>query len=96
MRESLNRTFPNRSIGLGGQIPWPPSSPDIAPVIFFFWGSVNDQVFLSKLGSVVELRARINNAVASLTPQMLENTLGEIEYRLDILRATNGAYIARY
>jgi hypothetical protein len=30
---------------------------------------------------VVELRARINNAFASVLPQMLENTWREMEYR---------------
>jgi hypothetical protein len=46
-----------------------------------------------KLGSVVELRERIYNAVVSVTPQMLGNTLREIEYHLDILRPTNSAHI---
>jgi hypothetical protein len=52
---------------------------------FFSWGYVKDRVFRPKVGSVVELRARINSAVASVTPQMLENTWREIEYRLGIL-----------
>jgi hypothetical protein len=95
-RESLIQTFPNRWIGRDGPIPWPPRSPDITPQDFFFWDYVKDQVFRTKVGSVVELRARINNAVASVTPQMLENTWREIEYRLDILRTTNGAYIEMY
>jgi hypothetical protein len=40
---------------------------------FLLWGCVKDQVFRPKIGSVVEFPARINSAVASLTPQMLEN-----------------------
>jgi hypothetical protein len=45
---------------------------------------------------VVQLLARINSAVASVTPQMLENTWREIQYLLDILRATNSAHIEVY
>jgi hypothetical protein len=45
---------------------------------------VKDQVSHSKVGSVVLLYAGISSAVASVTPQMLENTWHEIEYRLDI------------
>jgi hypothetical protein len=37
-----------------------------------------------KVGSVLEFRARINTAVASVTLQTLENTRREIEYRSDI------------
>lgn len=42
------------------------------------------------------LRARIVEAVATITPDMLERTWTEIEYRLDILRATQGAHIETY
>jgi hypothetical protein len=96
VRKSLNKTLPNRWIGRDGPIPCPPRTPDITPLDFFFWGYVKDQVFRSKIGSVVELRARINNAVASVTPQMLEKTWRKIQYRLDILRATNGTQIEVY
>jgi hypothetical protein len=96
VRKSLNKTIPNRWIGRDGSITWLPRSPDITPLDFFFWGYVKNQVFRSKIASAVELRARINNTVASGTPQMLENTWREIQYRLDILRATNGAHIEVY
>jgi hypothetical protein len=58
---------------------------------FFLWSYANDQVFRPKVFSVVELSARINSSVASVTTQMLE-----IEYRLDILLATNGANVEKY
>jgi hypothetical protein len=45
---------------------------------------------------MVKLRAGINIVVASMTPRMLENTWREIEYRLGILRATNGADIEMF
>jgi hypothetical protein len=32
-------------------------------------------------------------AIKTVTPQMVENTWREIEYRLDILRATKGAHV---
>jgi hypothetical protein len=39
---------------------------------------------------VADLRQRIVEAVELITPHMLINTWQEIEYRLDICRATNG------
>jgi hypothetical protein len=65
-------------------------------VVFLFWGHIKDQVFRPKVASVVELRALISNTAASVIPQMLRNTWREIEYRLGILRATNGAQIEEY
>jgi hypothetical protein len=72
------------------------SLPRYNPNGFFFWGYVIDQIFSPKVDSLVELRARINSAVASVTPLMLENTRREIEYRLNILQATNGIHVEKY
>jgi hypothetical protein len=43
------------------------------------------------VSSLDELKLRIVAAIETVTPQMLENTLREIEYRSDMLRATKGA-----
>jgi hypothetical protein len=43
--------------------------------------------------SLDELKLRIVAAIETVTPQMLENTWRETEYRLDILRATKGANV---
>jgi hypothetical protein len=40
-----------------------------------------------------ELKLRIVVAIETVTPQMLENTWREIEYRLDILRVTKGMHV---
>ena len=39
------------------------------------------------------LKGRIQLAIRSVTPQMLKDFWREIEYRLDILRATKGAHV---
>ncbi|GFW55823.1 uncharacterized protein TNCV_122071 [Trichonephila clavipes] len=36
--ENLERTFPNRWIGSGGPVTWPPRSPDLSPLDFFSFG----------------------------------------------------------
>lgn len=45
VRDSLNGNFPNRWIGRGGAMLWPPQSPDFAPMDFFAWGYMRQQVF---------------------------------------------------
>jgi len=37
---------------------------------------------------ITNLKARITDAFAKITEDMLENTWREIDYRLDVLRAT--------
>lgn len=93
VRDYLNETFPNRWIGRDGPIPWPPRSPDITPLDFFFWGYVKDQVYSTRVDSIEHLKERIRNAIRSVTVDMLHSTWREIEFRLDILRATRGAHV---
>jgi len=89
----LDAAFPNRWIGRDGPTPWPPRSPDITPFGFCLWGCVKDKVFSTPIPDITNLKARITDAFATITEDMLENTWREIDYGLDVLRATKGAYV---
>ena len=66
------------------------------PLNFFLWGYVKDRVYRMPVRDVETLQSRIIEVLASVNEEMLENTWREIEYRLDILRATNGAHVEVY
>lgn len=61
VREYLNEIFPNRWIGREGFVPWPPRSPDLNPMDFFFWGYLKTLVYKDSVNNVEELRQRIIN-----------------------------------
>ena len=92
----LDATFPNRWIGRDGPTPWPPRSPDITPLDFFLWRYVKHKVFSTPVPDIINLKARITDAFATITEDMLGNTWREIYYRLDILHATKGARVEMY
>jgi hypothetical protein len=92
----IDETFPDRWIGRGGQIPWPPHSPDITPLYFFLWSYVKDIVYRTKVRDITNLKQRITDAIATIDESMLQRTWQEIEYHFDVLRATNGASIDVY
>ena len=98
VRRFLDATFRNRWIGRDGPIPWPPRPPDInpTPLDFLFWGYVRDKVFSTPVPDITNLKARITDAFATITERMLEITWRETDYRLDVLRATKGAYVEMY
>jgi hypothetical protein len=75
---------------------WAGRTSPLAPSLPPYWGYIMEPVLRPQVGSAAALRARINNAAASVTAQTLENTWREIEYHLDTLRATNGAHIQMY
>ena len=92
VRRVLDATFANRWIRRYGPTPRPPRSPDITPLTSFYRGYVKDKVFSTPVPDITNLKARITDAFATITEDMLENTWREIDYRLDVLRATKGAH----
>jgi len=70
---------------------YPPSPPD-----FFLWGYVKDKLFSTPVPDITNLKARITDAFATITEDMLENTWRETDYRLGVLRATKGAHVEVY
>ena len=53
-------------------------------------------MYRTKLRHMTDLRQRISNAIATIDETMLQQTWQEIEYRLDVLRATDGTHIEVY
>ena len=92
----LDETFPGRWVKRGGPTVWPPRSPDLTPLDFFARGLIKNVVYRRKVRDLADLRQRIIEAVELITPHMLINTCQELEYRLDICRATTGAHIEVY
>ena len=96
VRQFLNETFPDRWIGRDGPISWPPRLPDITPLNFFQWGYVKDIAYRKKVRDITDLKQRTSNAIDIIDEAMLQRTWQEIEYRLDVLRVTNGAHTEMY
>ena len=67
---------------------------------FIFFNSVQNNskrfVYRRKVRDLADLRQRIIEAVELVTPHMLINKWQELEYRLDICRATTGAHTEVY
>jgi len=92
----LEATFPNRWIGRDGPTPCPPRSTNIIPLDLFLWRYVKDDLFSTPVPDITYLKARITDTFATITEHILENTRREIDYRLDVLRATKGAHVEVY
>ncbi|KAJ4445621.1 hypothetical protein ANN_12303 [Periplaneta americana] len=58
-RRYLDRRFPDRWIGRGGPIAWPPRSPDLNPLDFYLWGHLKSLVYSSPVPDLESLPYRI-------------------------------------
>jgi phytoene/squalene synthetase len=54
------------------------------------------QVFFAANRWLDDLKTRIRNAISAIPADMLHRTWQELEYSLDVLRATKGAHIEVY
>jgi hypothetical protein len=72
---------------------WPPHSPDITLLDFFLWGYVKDKVYVTKVTGVEGLKTQIRDVVTTINRGMVAHTWEELEFRLDVLHATQGAHI---
>jgi hypothetical protein len=63
---TLDESFPNRWLGHGGPIAWPPRSPDLTPLDYYIWGhmklrSIHEKhcgiVFLQQQSTYVTIQA---------------------------------------
>lgn len=58
----LNEHFPNKWIGQGGPISWPPRSPDLNPLDFYLWGHMKQLVYHVEITTHQQLLERIQDA----------------------------------
>ena len=65
-------------------------------LIFSLWGYIKNIVYTEKIRNIQHLQERITSAIETVTRGMIQKTWQEIEFRLDVSRATNGAHIEKY
>jgi hypothetical protein len=65
-------------------------------VDLFLWCYVKDIVYRTKVRDITNLKQRITDAIATTDEGMLQRTWQEVECRLDVLHATNGADLEVY
>lgn len=58
--EYLNETYPNRWIGRGGTVAWPPRSPDLNPLDYFLWGYFKGAVYETTNDNEQQLRQKLH------------------------------------
>ncbi|GBM98300.1 hypothetical protein AVEN_179921-1 [Araneus ventricosus] len=77
-------------IGYGGCVEWPPRSPDLNPMDFFLWGYIKQRVYATPPPTLQELRNRITDACASVSPAMLYNAQREAQSRVQMCIVAEG------
>lgn len=86
----LNENFPNQWIGRRGEIEWPPRSPDLAPLDYFFWGCLKERVYKIQPRNLEELRNKIAEEAALIDAQMIRDAVDHFYHRLAFCQEADG------
>ncbi|GBM69740.1 hypothetical protein AVEN_75384-1 [Araneus ventricosus] len=96
VKQYLMETFQNQVIGYVGFVEWPRRSPDLTPLNFFLWGHIKGQVYATPPPTLQDLRRRITDPCASVTPTMFHNVQREIQSRVQMCIVANGEHFEQY
>ncbi|GBN33338.1 hypothetical protein AVEN_182748-1 [Araneus ventricosus] len=86
----IRNKFHQEVIGYGGCVEWPPRSPDLNPLDFFLYGCIKQRVYATPPPTLQELRNRITDACASMSPAMLYNVQREVQSRVQMCMVAEG------
>ncbi|GFW00350.1 transposase-like protein [Trichonephila clavipes] len=94
VRNHLDATCGERWIGRGGPVHWPPQSPDLSCLDYFFWGQMKSFVYETPVNSAEELEERISAAAGEIrnTPEILSNVRRSMKRRCEACITCGGRH----
>lgn len=91
--QHLNQCFPGKWIGTNAPIRWPPRSPCLNPMDYFVWGFLKNKIYDKSMPTnQQDLRQRISDAFAKITPEMVAKATSQISRRIDLCIQQNGLH----
>lgn len=71
---------------------WPPNSPDLNPLDFFFWGYLKDKVFKYKNRNRNKLKENFSDCIKSIEPELIEKVIHAFPSRIEKCLKAEGEY----
>ncbi|KAJ4434255.1 hypothetical protein ANN_22805 [Periplaneta americana] len=93
-RRYLDRRFPDRWIGRGGPIAWPPCSSDLNPLDFYLWGHLKSLVYSSPVPDLESLRNGIVACSEDIrnTPGVWDRVRRSMRHRCEVCIQAGGGH----
>jgi len=86
----LNQNFNAKWMGTNGPIRWPPRSPDLTPLDFFFWGHIKDKIYKNKSNTVEELREKFEECIYAIPNLSIFNATRAVVKRCEMCLDNHG------
>jgi len=89
----LKKAFGTRLLSRSIDFAWPPRSPDMTVPDFFLWGYLKSRVYQTRPQDLEDLKARIRQEIAAITPEMLIKVFKNFVQRLNNCVSHNGQHL---
>ena len=89
--ELLEEKFGEWIISRNGFVNWPPRSCDLTPLDYFLWGYVKS--YTNKPATLDALEANIRDAIAGITPQILDKVIKNWAERMKTCKRSRGGHL---
>lgn len=93
---TLNNYFRDKWIGTNGPIRWPPRSPDITPLDFFFWGHIKNKLYKMENLNIIQLKENFLECVNAISNIHIHNAINSIYRRCDQCIRRDGRQFENY
>lgn len=92
VRKYLNQVYGDNWFGTHSpDVQWPPRSPDLSVLDFFFWGFLKNEVYQEESNNVEELKSKIKECCKNINYSVIQKaTSTELMKRLSFCLAENG------
>ena len=84
--------FRGRVISRRGENPWPPYSPDLSPLDYYFWGYANAEVFRQQPTTIPQLKAIVEEVAANLSGDVLRAVMANFRKRCEVCLEFDGGH----
>ena len=88
----LRRRFEDRLIIRNDPVLWPPRSPDLNPLDFYFWGYAKDFVYQIAPTTRADMMDRIRRACCTVTQETLVEITQNFRQRLTLCLNNQGGH----
>lgn len=94
IRNWLNTNFPLKWIGPHSPLQeWPPRSPDLTPMDFYFWGKIKNKVYVNRPQNIDELKERIRDACQNISREELRKVNLHVRKVVEECIRQDGGYV---
>lgn len=92
----LREFFDDRIISIGSEPEFPPRSPDLTVLDFFIFPHLKNTIFKTPVNTVEDLKNRIREECANITPEVLRNVFMNMKRRVNLCLENRGQHFQQF